>query len=88
MLKIICFMRKVCFAIIYLLLSNYCYSQLAINTDGSSPDASSMLDIVSAAKGVFIPRIALTSIDDGASIGSPTTSLLVYNPGTGGLSPA
>jgi hypothetical protein len=37
-------------------------AQVAINNSGASPNASSMLDIVSANKGVLIPRVSYSSI--------------------------
>jgi hypothetical protein len=33
-------------------------SQIAVNTDGSSPDSSAMLDVKSTAKGKLIPSLA------------------------------
>lgn len=52
---------------------------IAINTNGSTPDVSAMLDIVNSAKGLLIPRVSLTSTTDAATIATPATSLLVYN---------
>lgn len=71
------------------LLSFVGYSQVGINT--TSPDAA--LDIVSSNGGILIPRISLTSATDDTTIVNPkgdpiTTSTLVWNTGTGGLSPA
>src|SRR6266496_647667 len=43
-----------------------------------------MLDIKSSNKGLLIPRIALTSTDDNATIPLPATSLLIYNTATAG----
>lgn len=53
-----------------------------------TPDASAGLEIKFTDKGLLIPRVALTSSTDQTTIPSPATSLLVYNLGTGGLSPA
>lgn len=52
---------------------------IAINTDGSTPDVSAMLDIVNSSKGLLIPRVSLISTTDASTINSPATSLLVYN---------
>ena len=53
------------------------YSQsLAINTDGSTANASAMLDIKSSTKGLLIPR--MTTIQRTA-IGTPATGLQVYD---------
>ncbi|GIV26884.1 MAG: hypothetical protein KatS3mg027_0698 [Bacteroidia bacterium] len=65
------------------------YSQnVGINSTGSAPNNSAGLDVDFNNKGILIPRVALTSSTDAATIPSPATSLLVYNTGTGGLSPA
>lgn len=61
---------------------------IGINPLGNTPDPSAGLDIDFSNKGLLIPRVALTSATDAATIPSPATSLLVYNTGTGGLSPA
>ncbi|MCF6130617.1 tail fiber domain-containing protein [Flavobacterium sp. AS60] len=71
------------FSIFFLLHVN---AQVGIGT--TSPDASSILDITSTDGGLLIPRIGLTSSTDTVTIASPATSLLVYNTGLGGLSPA
>lgn len=52
---------------------------VAINTDGSTPDISAMLDIVNSSKGLLIPRVSLISTTDAATITSPAVSLIVYN---------
>lgn len=52
---------------------------------GSTPDASSILDISSTNKGVLLPRIALISSTDQTTIVSPAVGTLVYNTGTAGL---
>jgi hypothetical protein len=61
---------------------------VGINATGSPPNASAGLDIDFPNKGLLIPRVALTSATDVATIPSPATSLLVYNNGSGGLTPA
>ncbi len=48
---------------------------VGVNTDGSSPDASSLLDVKSTDKGILIPR--MTATQRGA-IASPATGLLVF----------
>lgn len=65
------------------------YAQnIAINANGNAADPSAGLDISFSNKGLLIPRVALTSSTDATTISSPATSLIVYNDGTGGLSPA
>jgi len=52
---------------------------VSINTTGNPADNSAMLDVSSTSKGLLIPRVALTSINDVTTISSPAISLLVYN---------
>src|ERR1022692_5203928 len=57
------------------------YSQnVSINSTGSLPDASAMLDISSTTSGFLLPR--MTTAQQNA-IGSPATGLLIYNTTTG-----
>jgi uncharacterized protein (TIGR02145 family) len=51
-------------------------AQISINSDGSAPDASAMLDVKSNSHGVLIPRIPASGRD---LIPSPATGLLIYN---------
>jgi hypothetical protein len=48
---------------------------IAINTDGSSPDLSSILDVKSTAKGILIPRLTLAQR---SAIAAPATGLMIY----------
>lgn len=59
------------------------FSQIGINT--TVPNQSAMLDIVSNNKGVLVPRIALSSRTDAATIPSPATGLIIYNTITAGI---
>ena len=63
--------------ILYIFLSSIqgLYAQVAINSTGSDPDASSIIDISSTDKGVLIPRMTTTQR---TTIASPATGLLVY----------
>jgi len=54
-------------------------AQVAINTDGSSPNASAMLDIKSTTKGLLVPRV--TTAQRIAFV-SPTDGLWVYDTDT------
>jgi hypothetical protein len=54
-------------------------AQVAINTDGSSGDASAMLDVKSDTAGILIPRMTTTQRN---AISSPATGLLVYDTDT------
>ena len=68
------------FGIAVCIISLSVFSQnVAINNTGNPADASAMLDVQSTNKGLLIPRIALTSTGDNATIASPAVSLLIYN---------
>ncbi len=67
------------FAISLLFHKQNSAQNLSINTTGALPDSSAMLDIVSANKGLLIPRVSLTGINDNITITNPAISLLVYN---------
>jgi len=60
---------------------------VGINATGAVPDASAMLDVAAANKGVLLPRVSLTGITDAVTISSPATSLLVYNTAIAGTAP-
>ena len=63
-------------------------AQVAINTDGSPADSSAMLDVKSTNKGMLVPQVALTGINDTSTITTPAISLLIYNTATStGVSP-
>ncbi len=51
----------------------------------TSPDNSAKIDISASNKGALLPRIALVSNTDQATIPSPAVGLIVYNTGTAGL---
>jgi hypothetical protein len=55
---------------------------VAINSDGSSPDASAVLDITATDKGLLLPRVVLSEISDASPITTPANSLLIYNTAT------
>lgn len=61
--------------IIFLVLSTAVLAQVAINTDGSAPDNSAMLDVKSESKGVLVPRMTLAQRD---AITAPATGLIIY----------
>jgi BclB C-terminal domain-containing protein len=50
-----------------------CAQNVAINTDGASPDASAMLDIKATGKGVLIPRMLKSERPS-----SPAEGLMIY----------
>lgn len=52
---------------------------VAINSNGSAPDASAMLDVQSTSKGILIPQVSLTALNAASPLTNPAHSLLVYN---------
>lgn len=58
-----------------LVISKSNAQSLAINTDGSTANSSSILDVKSIAKGVLIPRMSKAERN---AIGAPATGLLVF----------
>ena len=76
------------FTIIIFALAGIANAQsVGINSDGSTPDASAMLDVKSTTKGLLPPRIALTAINSASPVTSPAAGLLVYNTATAGTAP-
>jgi len=72
-------MKKYAALLSLLMLSIASYSQVAINSNASSPHTSAMLDVSSSSKGLLIPRVYLQSLVDNSTIANPATGLLVYN---------
>ena len=65
--------------IITLLIAVAClpvFAQVGLNTTGSLPDSSALLDIQSVSKGLLIPRVTTLQRND---IVKPAKGLLVYN---------
>ena len=61
---------------IFFVTGNVLAQSLAINTDGSSANASAMLDVKSTAKGLLPPRMDSTQRN---AIAAPATGLTIYN---------
>ena len=59
----------------FFLLENQCYSQIAINSTGATPNSRAMLDIDQVGKGLLIPRMTQVRRD---TITSIPTSLMIY----------
>ncbi|MDW3667042.1 MAG: hypothetical protein QOA57_02710 [Nitrososphaeraceae archaeon] len=55
------------------------YSQIRIGNTTALPDGSALLDVNATNKGLLLPRVALGSTDDVATIPNPANGLLVYN---------
>jgi hypothetical protein len=67
---------NIIFGIALLLISGLSFSQVAITTDGSSPDNSAMLDVKSTTKGMLLPRLSDAVRD---AMVSPAEGLIIYN---------
>jgi uncharacterized protein (TIGR02145 family) len=63
------------FTMMLLLNSSLLFSQVAINTTGTNPDTTAMLDISSTTKGLLIPRMTQAQR---TAINAPAAGLLVY----------
>ncbi|MFK5855086.1 MAG: FISUMP domain-containing protein [Bacteroidota bacterium] len=67
---------KTLIAIMFISLSIMLQAQVGINTDGSTPNPSAMLDIKSSDKGLLIPRMTQSEIEN---ITNPAGGLMVYS---------
>ena len=67
-------MRKL--IIVFLLLGFSASAQVAVNTDGTNPDPSAMLDVKSTTRGMLVPR--MTSAQRTAIV-TPASGLLVFD---------
>lgn len=73
-------MKKIILPIILSAISLLTSGQnVGINSTGSAPNTSAILDVDASNKGLLIPRVSLLTTTDIATIASPATSLLVYN---------
>jgi len=71
--------KKITKTILLALLISFGFStiaQVAINTDGSAPDASAVLDVKSTDKGMLTPRMTQSQIE---AILNPVDGLIVFN---------
>ena len=72
-------MKKIIFTLAIMLTVGSLFAQVAVNTDGSEPDASAMLDVQSTEKGMLVPRMNTTQR---TGIANPASGLLVYDTDT------
>jgi hypothetical protein len=61
--------------VLILLTSGRVFSQVAINTDGSVPDNSALLDVKSTNKGVLIPRL---TFEQRNALSNPAQGLIIF----------
>ncbi len=66
---------KTAIMLFIIFMSISAYGQIAINTDGSSPDTTAILDVKSTDKGLLVPRLAQIQIE---ALTSPADGLLVF----------
>lgn len=72
---------KILIVFLVLFLTNSIFGQnIGINVDGSTPDASAILDLKSNDRGFLPPRMATSERDN---IVNPATGLMIYNLETG-----
>lgn len=84
-------MKIIYSALIVILFSMTAKSQnVAINTTGATPNATTILDLNTGntftspnGKGLLIPNVSLTSTTDITTVSGPVNSLLVYNTNAG-----
>lgn len=70
-------MKQTCLLIaVFLISAFYCSGQVGINTDGSQPNSSAILDAKSTTKGFLPPRMTTLQRD---AINSPATGLVIFN---------
>ncbi|MEI7980310.1 MAG: FISUMP domain-containing protein [Bacteroidota bacterium] len=70
-------MKRILFFLwVYLLYCPILLSQVALNSDGTPPDSSAMLDVKAADRGILIPRLTSFHRND---IPSPAAGLLIFN---------
>ncbi|MCX6244359.1 MAG: tail fiber domain-containing protein [Bacteroidetes bacterium] len=75
--------KQFCLSLIFSMIIFGSYGQISVTTDGTDPDASSMLDVKSTTKGFLAPRMTQAQR---TSISSPATGLMVYQTdGSAGL---
>mgnify|MGYP006277583061 CR=1 FL=1 len=68
-------MKKIIFTIALLIGGTGLFAQVAINKDGSEPDASAMFDVQSIDKGMLVPRMTASERDN---ISDPAKGLLIF----------
>jgi hypothetical protein len=69
-------MKKLTALVCCIACSLVMYAQVGINSDGTQPDPSAMLEIKSTSKGILPPRVTTAQRD---AIVSPATGLVIFN---------
>jgi len=76
------YIRVIILSFFTFLFFNIKAQNVGVNATGIAPDVSAGFDVDFTNKGLLIPRVALTGINDAATIFTPAKSLLVYNDGS------
>jgi trimeric autotransporter adhesin len=74
--------KLIALVIFFQMIISTTFSQVSVNTDGSSPDASSMLDVKSTTKGLLIPRMTTAQR---LAISGAANGLIVFDTDLGTL---
>ncbi len=61
---------------VFSIITFHLFAQVGVNSDGSQPDSSAMLDVKSTTKGFLVPRMTTTERNN---IVSPSESLIIFN---------
>jgi len=64
-----------CLVLLLIFGNSNALAQVGINTDGSQPSSSALLDVKSTSKGILLPRM---TYDERKMIGNPAEGLIVY----------
>ncbi|NOX87128.1 MAG: hypothetical protein GXO86_14420, partial [Chlorobi bacterium] len=73
-------MKKTTLTLLITLMVAAAFSQVAINTDGSSPNGHAMLDVKSSDKGMLIPRMTTAQRTTfGSNLGETDKGMMVYD---------
>jgi len=75
-------MKHLIFIITFFVTILVSAQNVGVNSTGTIPDASAILDVESTDKGLLIPRVDITDLTTAAPVTTPATSLLVYNTNT------
>lgn len=73
--------KTIFFAVILFAVSFSAFSQVSINTDGSSPNSNAMLDVKATDKGFLPPRVDLDDVNTAAPLAGTTAGMIIYNQG-------
>jgi len=75
-------LKKILLFIVLTIVSVAAHAQQGFGTN--TPAASSVVDMTATNKGVLLPRVTLTSVNDLITVPSPADNLLVFNTATSG----